>query len=317
MINKMKKNSICLIGIGRWGQNHLRILDSLKLLSGVYDLKYNNLKDKKIKIYKNISEIIEDKNVKGVIIATPPDTHYEIASKLVKKKIPVLIEKPVCLNLSDTLKLNKLSKKNKTITLVGHLLFFHSAFQMIKKILKDNIIGKVNYIESNRLNLGKIRKNEDILWSFAPHDISMITNIVDNQYDSIKSMGMKISNSRVSDVSTTLIKYKSILAKISVSWLHYEKVHEFFILGKKGMIIFNDTNSWGKKLKLIKYKINKNKVINSSEKFLKIKKDEPLKKEIIHFVDIITGKQKDSPIFLDKIIPTMKILNVCSRQISK
>ena len=317
MISKMKKNSICLIGIGRWGQNHLRILNNLKLLSGIYDLNYNNLKEKKIKIYKNINEIIEDKNVKGVIIATPPDTHYEIASKFVRNKIPVLIEKPVCLNLSDTLKLNKLTKKYKTITLVGHLLFFHPAFKMIKKILKNNLIGEINYIESNRLNLGKIRKNEDILWSFAPHDISMITNIVNTHYDSIRSMGMKISNSRVSDVSTTLIKYKSILAKISVSWLHYEKVHEFFILGKKGMVIFNDTNSWAKKIKLIKYKIDKNKVISSSEKFIKIKKDEPLKEEIIHFVDIITGKKKDSPVFLEKIISTMKILDVCSRQISK
>ena len=120
----MKKNSICLIGIGRWGQNHLRILNNLKLLSGVYDIKYTYLKEKKIKIYKNINEIIEDKNVKGVIIATPPNTHYGIASKLIENKIPVLIEKPVCLNLSDTLKLNNLSKKNKTITLVGHLLFF-------------------------------------------------------------------------------------------------------------------------------------------------------------------------------------------------
>ena len=95
MISKMKKNSICLIGIGRWGQNHLRILKGLKLLSGVYDLKYT-IREKKIKIYKNINEIIEDKNVKGVIIATPPDTHYEIASKFIKNKIPILIEKPVC-----------------------------------------------------------------------------------------------------------------------------------------------------------------------------------------------------------------------------
>ena len=208
-------------------------------------------------------------------------------------------------------------QKYKTVTVVGHLLFFHPAFKIIKNIIRNNLIGKINYIESNRLNLGKIRKDEDILWSFAPHDISMITNLINKQYDSIKSVGMKISNSKISDISTTLIKYKSTLAKISVSWLHYEKVHEFFILGKKGMIIFNDTEDWEKKLKLIKYKISKNKAINTSEKYIKIKKDEPLKKEILHFTDLITGKTKESPIFIKNILKTMEILDVCSRQISK
>lgn len=316
-MNKLPQKCFALIGVGIWGSNHLRVLRKLNLLSGIYDSDKKLEIDKKIKIYTNLNEIIKDKNVTGVIIATPPKTHFKIASVFIKKKIPVLIEKPVCLSLKDTHKLNNLSQKYKTITIVGHLLFFHPAFREIKNIIENNLIGKINYIESNRLNLGKIRKDEDILWSFAPHDISMITNLINKQYESIKSVGMKISNSKISDVSTTLIKYKSTLAKISVSWLHYEKVHEFFILGKKGMIIFNDTNDWEKKLKLIKYKINKNKTINTSIKFIKIKKDEPLKKEILHFTDLVTGNSKESPIFIKKILKTMEILDVCSRQICK
>lgn len=316
-MNKLPQNCFALIGVGIWGNNHLRVLCKLNLLSGVYDSDKKLKFDKKIKKYSNLKEIIKDKNVKGVIIATPPKTHFKIASFFINEKLPVLIEKPVCLNLKETYDLYKLSKKKKSIVTVGHLLFFHPAFFIIKKLLKENIIGKINYIDSNRLNLGKIRKDEDILWSFAPHDISLIDNIVGKKYDSIKTVTMKVSNSKISDVSTTLIKYKSILAKISVSWLHYKKVHEFFILGKKGMIVFNDGFNWNKKLKIIKYKITKEKKIHASEKFIKLIKKEPLKEEIMHFLNLITGKEKNSPIFLNKIIRTMEILDNCSKQVLK
>lgn len=306
-------SKIALIGLGNWGSNHLRVLIKNNLLAGVYD------KIKKIKNLKNFNDLDEitlDKNVKGVIIATPPNTHFELAKFFIQKKIPVLVEKPVCLNWKDTNTLYKLSLKFKTKICVGHLLFFHPAIKKINEIINKKTIGKIEYIESNRLNLGRIRDYEDILWSFAPHDISIIDNLIkNNRILEIKCVGNKINNTKIADISTTIIKYSNILAKISVSWLHYQKKHELFILGKNGMIVFDDTNAWDKKLKLIKYNINKKNEIKTKEKFYKITNEEPLEKEILNFNFFIKGKIKTSPIELKNILSTMKILEECSKQI--
>lgn len=306
-------SKIALIGLGNWGANHLRVLIKNNLLAGIYD---KNKKIKNFKNFKNLDEISFDKNVKGVIIATPPNTHFELAKFFIQKKIPVLVEKPVCLNFKDTITLYNLSLKFKTKICVGHLLFFHPAIEKITEIINKRIIGKIKYIESNRLNLGRIRDYEDILWSFAPHDISIIDNLIKNKKIlEIKCVGNKINNTKIADISTTIIKYSNILAKISVSWLHYQKKHELFILGKNGMIVFNDTNTWDKKLKLIKYKINKKNEISTKEKFYKLIDKEPLEKEILNFDFFIKDKIKTSPIELKNILNTMKILEECSNQI--
>lgn len=211
-------SKIALIGLGNWGANHLRVLIKNNLLAGIYD---KNKKIKNFKNFKNLDEISFDKNVKGVIIATPPNTHFELAKFFIQKKIPVLVEKPVCLNFKDTITLYNLSLKFKTKICVGHLLFFHPAIEKITEIINKRIIGKIKYIESNRLNLGRIRDYEDILWSFAPHDISIIDNLIKNKKIlEIKCVGNKINNTKIADISTTIIKYSNILAKISVSWLH-------------------------------------------------------------------------------------------------
>ncbi len=186
------------------------------------------------------------------IVATPPNTHYNIANRIIDKKKPVLVEKPLTLNLDEAISLNNKAKKNKVNLMVGHLLLFHPAFRKIKQLIKDRMVGDIQYIYSNRLNLGSFRKDENVLWSFAPHDISLFNYFFEDYPSSVTSNGVDILQKQVHDTSITSLKYSgNKMGHIFVSWLHPFKEHRFVIIGSKGMIHFEDA---GESKPLIFYK---------------------------------------------------------------
>ncbi len=177
----MKKNKdslkICVVGAGHWGINHIKTLSNLGCLGGVID-KSKNALEKVVAQYQDcfISNSLEESfsyDFDGYIVSTQPSTHYEISKKIIKNKKPLLVEKPLTLNVNDAIDLNNLAKKNKVDLMIGHLLLFHPAFTKIKELINQNLLGEIQYIYSNRLNLGKFRSDENVFWSFAPHDISL------------------------------------------------------------------------------------------------------------------------------------------------
>jgi len=310
--------TIALIGLGNWGKNHLRVLKKLNLLAGVYEI---NPKIKNSKKYSNIvffnkkEDIAINEKIKAVIISTPAETHYEVAKFFLKNGKHVLLEKPMCINYTDALKLHKISKKNKKILMVGHLLQYHPCVKKIFQLISQKVIGKIKYIESRRLGLGRIRKHENILWSFAPHDINLVCSIFKKFPDTIRTIGSYINNNKVADATTTHLKFGKTFVNITVSWLHYEKVHQLLIVGKKGMIIFDDLINWGKKIKLVRYKILKrDNSIKSEKKFIKVEESEPLLNQLKHFVRCINNNLE--PLTSSReVIKTMKILKISTNQI--
>ena len=181
-------------------------------------------------------------NFDGFIVSTPPAIHYDIAKKIILKKNHILIEKPMTLDYKSSNELCALALDMNVNLMVGHLLLFHPAFQKMKKLVESGYIGDIQYIYSNRLNLGTIRDNENVFWSFAPHDISLFNYFFEESPTSILADGVDVFGNNIHDTSITTFKYKNNrMGHIFVSWLHPFKEHRFVLVGSKGMLHFEDS----------------------------------------------------------------------------
>ena len=233
------------MGAGRWGLNHIQTLYDLGSLGGVVDVNKEVTNEIKLKysecsVFSNLDSSFSS-DFDAYIVSTPPSTHYEIAKKIIKNNKHVLVEKPLTLNLKHAIELNKLAKSKNVNLMVGHLLLFHPAFKKIKKLIDGGDLGKVQYIYSNRLNLGSFRNDENVLWSCAPHDIALFNHFFNDVPSKIVSNGIDILQNGIHDTSITSFQYKGKrMGHIFVSWLHPFKEHRFVIVGSKGMIHFED-----------------------------------------------------------------------------
>ena len=242
----MSKKRICVIGAGNWGKNHIRTLNGLSALAGIVEAdQIHKAKIQAdypgIEFFNSIRSAMEY-SFDGFTVATPAETHFEIGQQLLAAGYPVLIEKPLALNVTDAKTLvEKAEKKNVTL-MVGHLLLFHTAIQKIKEILNSGRIGSLQYIYSNRLNLGTVRAEENVFWSFAPHDISIFQYLIESDPIHISSRGAAYVQEDLYDTTMTTLTYENnIQGHIFVSWLHPFKEHRLVVVGDKGMIRFEDS----------------------------------------------------------------------------
>ncbi len=298
-----KKFFLGLIGYGYWGKNLARDFNALGVLKAVSDI--NNKAEKEIKkmsgnitYLENYKVMLRDQDITSVAIATPAKSHYKIVRDCIISKKHVFVEKPLCLNYKDGKKLVLLAKKYNVKLMVGHLMLYHPAFTKMIETIKKDKIGKVRYIYSNRLALGKLRKEEDVLWSFAPHDISMILQLVNEKLINVKAFGAKYLNKKVADTTITLLKFKNkIKAHIFVSWLHPYKDQRLIVVGEKGMLVFADVLEKENKLSFYNHKVRWEKdipKINKAEgKNIKFDyKSKPLLVECRAFIDWILEEKK-------------------------
>ena len=246
-MDRIKNNKkICVIGAGDWGMNHIKTLSLIRSLGGVVDSNIEQTSKVKdlfpsVSIFENINDAIKQK-FDGFVVATPPKTHFEISKTLIQAGFPVLVEKPLTLDYHSATSLNNLAKDRKVLLMVGHLLLFHPAFQKMKNIINNGDIGEIQYIYSNRLNLGTFRNDENVFWSFAPHDISLFNYFFDEKPRNITSRGVDILQKDIHDTTITSFNYSSgKMGHIFVSWLHPFKEHRFVIIGSKGMLRFEDS----------------------------------------------------------------------------
>lgn len=238
---------VCVVGAGRWGKNHVKTLNELEVLGGVVDSNpetLNTLKSQypEIKTFLNLEDALNE-SFDGFTVATPAETHLEVGLKIIEAKKPLLIEKPLALSKSDAELLTKKAKDNKVPLMVGHVMLFHPGIQKIKELIDSGRLGKLQYIYSNRLNLGTVRTEENILWSFAPHDISIFQYLTNSNPTQVISEGAAFVQPHIHDSTVTILKYpNNIVGHIFVSWLHPFKEHRIVVIGSKGMISFDDAS---------------------------------------------------------------------------
>lgn len=290
----MKKN-IAVVGCGHWGKNLVRNFYELGALYSICDpineiaLKYSS----KFKVKNNsFDEILNDYNIKGVVLAVPAYLHSSMSIKAMNAGKHVFVEKPLAMNKNDAEIMISVARKNCVHLMVGHLLQYHPIFKFMKKMVVDNKIGQLSYIYSNRLSFGKVRTEEDVIWSFAPHDISMILSLTNEEPEFITTKSTSILQKNIADTATLHIDFKSSLkAHISVSWLHPYKEQKLVVIGSSAMLVFDDTKTWKEKLSLYSYKTFSEdgfvKINNSDFEYLDIIEEEPLKNECKHFIDVV------------------------------
>ena len=292
---------ICVVGGGYWGKNHIKTLYQLDALGGIVETSKKTLKElsnqySNIGLYTNLQEALSD-DFDGFTVATPAETHFKIAKEIIGARKHVLIEKPMTLSISKAEELVLLSKKNKVNIMVGHVLLFHPAIRKIKEIIGNGTIGELQYIYSNRLNLGKVRTEENVFWSFAPHDIAIFQYFTNSFPNKIHAHGSVLLQKGIYDSTTTHFEYKSgVKGHIFVSWLHPFKEHRLVVIGKKAMISFEDSKE-GKPLKLYSKKIDLSngipEKIDGPVELIKYNRELPLTSELKHFLENCLNKKNN------------------------
>lgn len=240
---------LAVIGCGRWGINHVRTAaellgDGLRAVCDINSAVPDKLKKLNINVsfVRDYRDILEDTNINSVVITTPVPSHYSFAREALLAGKNVLVEKPMALISEHASDLTRIAKEKKLVLMVGHILLFHPAINEIKKQLQQGKLGKLQYIYSNRLNLGTIRTEENILWSFAPHDISILQFLIEKPPVYVTAKGADLIQNGIEDTTLTYLIYPdNVHAHIFVSWLHPFKEHRLVIIGDAGMIVFEDT----------------------------------------------------------------------------
>ena len=318
----MKKN-IAVIGCGYWGKNLIRNFYELNSLYAICDVDTKRLKSFQEKYpdantYHDYKELFKKPEIEAIVIATPAATHYSLSTEALLANKDVFVEKPISLTYKEGESLVSLAKKKDKILMVGHILEYHPAVSKIKNLITGGELGKIHYIYSNRLNLGKFRTEENILWSFAPHDISVILNLLGEMPDQVSAHGGNYLNADIADVTITNMNFSSgVKAHIFVSWLHPYKEQKLIIIGNKKMIVFDDVNP-DNKLFMYSYKVDwvDRLPIPRPEEAqpISVDKIEPLRAECEHFIECIVSR-KTPKTDGNNGLKVLKILEACQESL--
>jgi len=314
--------NIVVVGCGKWGKNLVRVFSELSALYGVYDVDpERRTAFPGVQSFESYEAVLRTKKVDAVVITTPPATHFSLAKQAMLADKDVFVEKPLAMNCRDGEELAELANSRNKILMVGHLLLYHPAVVELKRMIADGELGKINYIYSNRLNLGRLRIEENVLQSFAPHDISVILDLVGEEPIKVFSHeGTFISNG-ISDTTITFMEFlNGVKAHIFVSWLHPYKEQKLVVVGTKAMVVFDDLTA--EKLRIYRHKINwENGNIPVAEKAeyelstsgLLTKIVEPLKEECKHFLECI--ENRSNPITDgEQALAVLKVLDMCHEE---
>ncbi|MBI2069084.1 MAG: Gfo/Idh/MocA family oxidoreductase [Elusimicrobia bacterium] len=286
---------IAVAGCGYWGKNLVRNMHELGALTAICD--DNEVASTQFAKQYNVpaltwDEILAANHIDGVVIATPALSHAKMVKEALKSGKHVFVEKPIALSVEDAQECRRLASQHGKKLMVGHLLQYHPAFVQLKQYVKSGKLGRLQYIYSTRLNLGKLRREENSLWSFAPHDISMILSLARSQPDSVLAIGGNYLRNDVADVTTMHMFFPNNLqARIFVSWLHPFKEQRLVVVGDKGMIVFNDQAMHEQKLQFYSDPViwdgSDPEIQSRSGEFIPTEDCEPLRKECQHFIDCI------------------------------
>jgi UDP-2-acetamido-3-amino-2,3-dideoxy-glucuronate N-acetyltransferase len=296
------QRGIAVVGSGCWGTNLIRIFAELGALHTICTRRKTNLHSfyeryKGVTMAESIDEVVPCTHIFAVCIATPSHTHFEIAKKALQAGKDVLVEKPMCLSEKDAEELVNLSERHERILMVGHQLMYHPAVVRLQKMIAQDELGRLIYISSSRLNFGTFRHEENVLWSFAPHDVSMILGLVKENPISIMANAASNFHSKNSDIATLLLDFPSgTKARICVSRLHPFKEQRLVVTGQELMVIFDDMAPWHKKLTRYSNSICWNNTIPTGVKPdatpIVIEPYEPLKAECEHFLRCVKTRIK-------------------------
>lgn len=290
---------VAAIGAGYWGRNLVRVLGDLGHLTAVVD------EDPRIDVEAlGGASLIRPDGLwasalpaGSCVIATPAATHAAIARQCLEAGKHCFVEKPLALDVAEAQALVDLAEERGLVLMVGHLLQYHAAFEKLRDLVAEGVLGRIQYVYSNRLNLGKFRREENALWSFAPHDISMILSLVGEEPSEVSATGASYLHPDVADVTTTHLTFPGgARAHVFVSWLHPVKEQKLVVVGDRGMAVFDDRQPWDRKLMLYRHEVTWKEgapePVPAEGEPVTLEESEPLRREVQHFLDCVAAGSK-------------------------
>jgi UDP-2-acetamido-3-amino-2,3-dideoxy-glucuronate N-acetyltransferase len=288
---------VAAIGCGYWGRNLVRNFAELGALAAICDPNHRaalELAERHQTRVADFETVLRDEAIAGVAIAAPAALHAELAGRAIEAGKHVFVEKPLALTVTEAEQLCALAERLDRRLMVGHLLQYHPAFIRLRELVSEGVLGRLEYISSTRLNLGKVRREEDILWSFAPHDLSMILSLVGEEPSDVTAQGGYYLHKTIADVTTTLLAFPSgQQAHVFVSWLHPFKEQKLAVIGDRAMAVFDDGQPWSRKLLLYPHRIEWREAMPVPQRAeadpVALDEGEPLNLECRHFLDCIAS----------------------------
>ncbi len=317
------EKNVSVIGCGHWGKNLVRNFHALGALHSICD-NTPAVAEKFAQDYDvealSWDEVLGNADVKAVVLASPAPFHFEMAKVALEAGKDVYVEKPICLKDDEAQALCDIARENDRILMVGHLLHYHPVFLKLKDIVSNGDLGAVKYIYSNRLSFGKVRREENVLWSFAPHDVSMILGLAnDGLPQSVDATGSCQTHDTIEDFANVHMKFSNgVAAHVNVSWINPFKEQKLVVVGEKGMIVFDDCEEWGNKLIHYPHVIEVTQDLPNIQKAdgvaVEVEQSEPLKDECLHFLECIDARETPRTDG-EEGLRVLKVLNMADRAI--
>jgi len=319
---RTSKINVAVVGIGYWGKNLVRNFHELGALAMLCDGERSveercGNEYKSVRFCGDFSVVLSDPSISAIALATPATTHYEMAKAALEAGKDVFVEKPLAIDVKQGEDLVNLAAAQHRVLMVGHILRYHPAILKLQQLIQDGALGQINYLYSNRLNIGKIRTEENILWSFAPHDISVILSLLNEMPNRVFCQGGAYLNRQIFDVTLSQFDFPSgVQAHIFVSWLHPVKEQRLVVVGSEKMAVFDDTAE--DKLVLYPHKVKwQNRVptaVKANGEIVNLENREPLRAECQHFLDCV--ESRTSPVSDGaEGLRVLRVLDACQRSL--
>lgn len=289
---------VAVVGCGHWGENLVRNFAGLDCLAAVCDrdaVRAQRLGARHDAAARSLEEILQDGGVDAVAVATPADSHYALTGEALRAGKHVFVEKPLALEIAAAGELSRLAKEQRRVLMVGHILQYHPAFLRLGELVEDGELGRLCHVHSHRCSPGEIRREDNILWGLASHDVSMILSLMDEEPERVSANGGFFLHPQTADVATAHLSFpgQDTTAHVLVSWLHPCKEQKLVVVGDEGMAVFDDMQPWRQKLLVHRRgrpRQNGSGAANGAEAApVAVNPAEPLRQELEHFLDCIAG----------------------------
>jgi UDP-2-acetamido-3-amino-2,3-dideoxy-glucuronate N-acetyltransferase len=314
---------IGLAGCGYWGRNLARNLFQMGHLAAVCDPDAAIRREARaayrgVRVIADFAGLLHDPKVRAVAVASPAVLHHELAARALRAGKDVFVEKPLALEVAQAEELLELARTRRRVLMVGHVLEYHPAILKLKELVDAGELGQIHYAYSNRLNLGKVRKEENILWSFAPHDISVLLLLMGAMPEWASTSAQSYLQHEVADVTMTCLSFPGKpRAHIFVSWLHPYKEQKLVVIGSRKMALFDDVVKEGK-LKIfdkgIDMRDGRPVTRQTAESTLFFPETEPLREELAHFVECVRSRRTPRTDGANGL-RVLRVLDACQRSL--
>jgi UDP-2-acetamido-3-amino-2,3-dideoxy-glucuronate N-acetyltransferase len=292
--------SIAHIGYGYWGKNLARNFSELGVLKAIVDPDPKAAAAAASALgvkAASFEEVLADAGIDAVSIASPAEMHFRHASAALEAGKHVYVEKPLSLDVTEAERLHELALRRGQTLMVGHLLQYHPAYVKLRAMVEAGELGRLLYVYSNRMSLGKFRREENVLWSFAPHDISMILGLFGKEPKHVTAQGNVSYTPGIADMVTMQMHFPGGgSGHVQVSWMHPFKEQRLVVIGERAMAVFEDSvPDWGSKLKIYRHRIGTDGPVPIPEKsdaeVIEVPRSEPLRNECMHFIACIEERR--------------------------